>query len=93
MAADRICLIVVWDDWYVDGLGFVQCMAINIPIVSNDDTTKYLYLFIYKLYYILTITLAAERNVLSSFEDNWYVDGLGFVQCMAIHIANRLKRR
>ena len=41
-------IIVVWDDWYVDGLGFVQCMAIHIPIVSNDDTKViYIYLFIY----------------------------------------------
>ena len=52
----------------MDGLGFVECMAIHIPIVSNDDK-KFIYvLFIYLIYYILTISLAAGRNLLSPFE-------------------------
>ena len=40
-------IIVVWNDWYVDGLGFVQCMAIHIPIVSNDDNNSQFYLCIW----------------------------------------------
>ena len=80
-------VIVVWDDWYVDGIGFVQCMAIHIPIVSNDDQQR-LFIFMFYLLIILYTNNNPGRGkeIIIVVWDDWYVDGLGFVQCMAIHI-------
>ena len=52
----------------MDLLGSVECMAIHILIVSNDDKKVIIYIYMFIIYYILIISLAAGRNFMSSFE-------------------------